>query len=195
LARTRTEAVRGQGQTSRKITSLTRRLQQAALFCRGFGFWGGLISLMSASTRPYNEMLDAAGAPRPHCREYYQWLRGQPLEQLARKRAEADALFHRVGITFAVYGEDEGTERLIPFDIVPRILPAAEWTRLERGLRQRVRALNAFIADIYHEQKIGTITSDMCAACAAAADMKSWTSTSMRPASANSKEELRSPRG
>ena len=72
---------------------------------------------------------------------------------VARKRAEADALFHRVGITFAVYGENEGTERLIPFDIVPRILPAAEWLRLEQGLKQRVRALNAFLADVYHEQR------------------------------------------
>jgi uncharacterized circularly permuted ATP-grasp superfamily protein len=103
---------------------------------------------------PYDEMLDAEGLPREHCRQYYQWLREQPPEHLARKRAEADALFHRVGITFAVYGENEGTERLIPFDIVPRILPADEWRRLELGLKQRVGALNAFLADIYHEQRI-----------------------------------------
>jgi len=102
----------------------------------------------------YDEMLDAAGDPRSHCRQYYGWLREQPAEHLTRKRAEADALFHRVGITFAVYGENEGTERLIPFDIVPRILPASEWAQLEQGLKQRVRALNAFIADIYHEQRI-----------------------------------------
>ena len=111
-------------------------------------------------TVAYDEMLDAAGVPRAHCRQYYDWLREQPADQLALKRAEADALFHRVGITFAVYGETEGTERLIPFDIVPRILPAAEWLRLEQGLKQRVRALNAFIADIYHQQRIlraGTI--------------------------------------
>ncbi|MBS0379518.1 MAG: circularly permuted type 2 ATP-grasp protein [Proteobacteria bacterium] len=103
---------------------------------------------------PYDEMLDPAGAPRAHCRPYYGWLREQPAEQLARKRTEADALFHRLGITFAVYGENEGTERLIPFDIVPRILPAHEWQRLEAGLKQRVRALNAFLADVYHEQRI-----------------------------------------
>jgi uncharacterized circularly permuted ATP-grasp superfamily protein len=102
----------------------------------------------------YDEMLDPAGAPRPHCRQYHGWLLEQSGEQLARKRAEADALFHRVGITFAVYGENEGTERLIPFDIVPRIMPAAEWAQLERGLKQRVQALNAFLADIYHEQRI-----------------------------------------
>jgi uncharacterized circularly permuted ATP-grasp superfamily protein len=62
--------------------------------------------------------------------------------------------FHRVGITFAVYGEDAGTERLIPFDIVPRIIPAAEWRVLEQGLKQRVRALNMFLHDIYHDQAI-----------------------------------------
>ena len=103
---------------------------------------------------PYDEMLDEAGVPRGHCRQYYEWLREQPPEHLARKRTEADALFHRVGITFAVYGENEGTERLIPFDIVPRIMPAPEWQRLEQGLKQRVRALNAFLADVYHEQRI-----------------------------------------
>ena len=103
---------------------------------------------------PYDEMLDAAGAPRAHCTAYCRWLAAQPAEQLAQKRAEADALFHRVGITFAVYGENAGTERLIPFDIVPRIIPAEEWARLEAGLKQRVRALNAFICDVYHGQNI-----------------------------------------
>jgi len=106
------------------------------------------------SGKPYDEMLDAQGAPRPHCRRYMDWLQQQPAELLAAKRAEADALFHRVGITFAVYGEEAGTERLIPFDIVPRVLPQDEWRRLETGLKQRVRALNAFIADIYHDQDI-----------------------------------------
>jgi uncharacterized circularly permuted ATP-grasp superfamily protein len=109
---------------------------------------------MPAANRPYDEMLDTAGAPRAHCRRYYGWLARQAAEDLARKRSEADALFHRLGITFTVYGEDEGTERLIPFDIVPRIFAASEWERLERGLKQRVRALNAFIADVYHEQRI-----------------------------------------
>jgi uncharacterized circularly permuted ATP-grasp superfamily protein len=99
-------------------------------------------------------MLDAEGAPRTHCRQYCAWLKAQPLGRLAEKRAAADALFHRLGITFAVYGEDAGTERLIPFDLVPRILPAHEWRQLESGLKQRVRALNAFIADVYHEQQI-----------------------------------------
>ena len=104
--------------------------------------------------RPYDEMFDHEGAPRAHCRHYCDWLQEQPSERLAQKRTEADALFHRLGITFAVYGENAGTERLIPFDVVPRILPAHEWAQLEAGIKQRVRALNAFIADIYHDQKI-----------------------------------------
>jgi uncharacterized circularly permuted ATP-grasp superfamily protein len=103
---------------------------------------------------PYDEMLEKGGAPRSHCADYWRWLEGQSQDYLARKRSEADALFHRVGITFAVYGENSGTERLIPFDLVPRIIPSEDWTRLEAGLAQRVRALNAFICDIYHEQRI-----------------------------------------
>jgi uncharacterized circularly permuted ATP-grasp superfamily protein len=103
---------------------------------------------------PYDEMNARAGAERSHYQRYSEWLASQPASKLAQKRAEADALFHRVGITFAVYGQEEGTERLIPFDIVPRVLPSDEWSRLQRGLKQRVQALNAFIHDIYHDQTI-----------------------------------------
>ena len=103
---------------------------------------------------PYSEMYDSAARARPHYARYVDWLTHQPADRLMQKRAEADALFHRVGITFAVYGQEEGAERLIPFDIVPRAMPVDEWTRLETGLKQRVRALNAFIHDIYHEQQI-----------------------------------------
>src|SRR6202142_4225357 len=103
---------------------------------------------------PYNEMYWRQVAGRAHYLRYAQWLGEQPADRLAQKRAEADALFHRVGITFAVYGQEEGSERLIPFDIVPRVLPREEWVRLEAGLKQRVRALNAFIHDIYHDQQI-----------------------------------------
>ena len=94
------------------------------------------------------------GEVREHYRSFADWLAKTPSDRVAQKRAEADTLFHRVGITFAVYGEEAGTERLIPFDIVPRIIPAAEWERLATGLKQRVRALNAFINDIYHGQEI-----------------------------------------
>ena len=96
----------------------------------------------------------AAGRLRGHYRELEAWLALQASESIAHKRAEADLIFRRVGITFAVYGNDAGTERLIPFDIIPRIITAAEWKKLEAGLAQRVRALNMFIHDIYHEQNI-----------------------------------------
>jgi uncharacterized circularly permuted ATP-grasp superfamily protein len=78
----------------------------------------------------------------------------QSAERMERKRAEADLTFRRVGITFAVYGDGAGTERLIPFDTIPRIIPAHEWTALQAGLAQRVKALNMFVHDIYHEQNI-----------------------------------------
>ena len=106
-------------------------------------------------TRPaYDEMHAPDGGVRAHYATFGDWLSRQPDEALRAKRAEADNLFHRVGITFAVYGEQEGAERLIPFDIVPRILSGAEWNRLEAGLVQRVRALNAFVHDVYHGQDI-----------------------------------------
>lgn len=111
----------------------------------------------------YNEMTDEAGRVRPHYASYANWLSEMPEERLSQKRAEADALFHRYGITFAVYGENAGTERLIPFDIIPRIIPASEWQTLAAGLRQRVKALNLFIRDIYHDQDIlksGTIPAE-----------------------------------
>ncbi|MFS2113690.1 circularly permuted type 2 ATP-grasp protein [Herbaspirillum frisingense] len=91
---------------------------------------------------------------RQHYTEFASWLSAQSPEIIARKRAESDLIFRRVGITFAVYGNDAGTERLIPFDIIPRIIHKAEWAKLEAGLVQRVKALNMFIHDIYHEQKI-----------------------------------------
>ncbi|MEO8315799.1 MAG: circularly permuted type 2 ATP-grasp protein [Pseudomonadota bacterium] len=99
-------------------------------------------------------MITADGRARGHCREYSDWLLAQGMDRLEAKSAEADALFHRLGITFAVYGQAEGTERLIPFDVVPRVLPHDEWALLEAGLKQRVSALNAFIADIYDAQDI-----------------------------------------
>jgi uncharacterized circularly permuted ATP-grasp superfamily protein len=104
--------------------------------------------------RPYDEMIGADGRARAHCLAYSDWLLAQGMERLEAKSAEADALFHRFGITFAVYGQAEGTERLIPFDVVPRVLPQDEWLKLEAGLKQRVSALNAFIADIYDAQDI-----------------------------------------
>ena len=102
----------------------------------------------------YNEMIDAKDGVRPYYQGYDEWLKATPPARIARKRAEADLAFHRVGITFAVYGEEAGKERLIPFDIIPRIIPAAEWKAMQSGLRQRVRALNMFLRDVYHDQEI-----------------------------------------
>jgi uncharacterized circularly permuted ATP-grasp superfamily protein len=91
---------------------------------------------------------------KEHCAVYWDWLRAQPAEKIEQARREADLFFRRVGVTFNVYGDEAGTERLIPFDLIPRILPAGEWGTLESGLRQRVRALNRFIHDVYHDQDI-----------------------------------------
>jgi uncharacterized circularly permuted ATP-grasp superfamily protein len=96
----------------------------------------------------------ASAEVREHYREFCGWLQRQSAETIERKRAEADLTFRRVGITFAVYGDDAGTERLIPFDTIPRIIPAGEWKQLETGLVQRVKALNMFVHDIYHDQNI-----------------------------------------
>ena len=95
---------------------------------------------------------------RAHYQTYARWLSRQPQALMASRREEAEMIFRRVGITFAVYGDKDedgaGTERLIPFDLIPRIIPAAEWQEMERGLNQRVRALNAFLQDVYSEQAI-----------------------------------------
>ena len=107
-----------------------------------------------SEARFFNEMHLPDGAIRQHYQPFADWLADTPPDRIAQKRAEADIVFHRVGITFAVYGEESGTERLIPFDIVPRIIPASEWLMLAQGLRQRVKTLNAFLHDIYHDQEI-----------------------------------------
>jgi uncharacterized circularly permuted ATP-grasp superfamily protein len=105
----------------------------------------------------FDEMNGASGV-RPHYREFCRWLGEQPVASMQARRDEAELVFRRVGITFAVYGtKDEdgaGTERLIPFDVIPRIIPKHEWQQLEAGLRQRVNALNLFVHDVYHQQEI-----------------------------------------
>ncbi len=85
---------------------------------------------------------------------YCEWLDEQEPEYLRRKQRDADREFRRTGITFNVYGEDDAEERLIPFDTVPRIITGSEWRRLSKGIEQRVRALNAFMHDLYHRQEI-----------------------------------------
>ncbi len=106
----------------------------------------------------FDEMTDATTVVRPHYTAFKSWLDRQGNDAIADKRTESELIFRRVGITFAVYGDlDEGgggTERTIPFDIIPRIIPASDWRTLQAGLRQRVTALNRFIHDVYHEQAI-----------------------------------------
>ena len=106
----------------------------------------------------FDEMQATPAAVREHYRGYEQWLSQQPRDVMKSRREEAEMIFRRVGITFAVYGaKDEdgsGTERLIPFDLIPRVIPAHEWEEMQRGLSQRVRALNRFIHDVYHGQDI-----------------------------------------
>ena len=102
----------------------------------------------------YDEMLQPDGQCRSHYNTYWQWLTRTDEKTIKQKQEEANLLFHRVGITFNVYGEEDGAERLIPFDNIPRIIPASEWQQLNKGIRQRVTALNAFLHDIYHEQHI-----------------------------------------
>ena len=110
------------------------------------------------SRHTFDEMHAAPDQVREHYAQYAHWLSQQPEEVMAARREEAEMIFRRVGITFAVYGaKDEdgaGTERLIPFDLIPRVIPAAEWRRMEVGLEQRVTALNRFLHDIYHDQEI-----------------------------------------
>ncbi|MCB5423907.1 circularly permuted type 2 ATP-grasp protein [Altererythrobacter sp. CC-YST694] len=99
-------------------------------------------------------MRQADGAICPAYRDYVTWLEEQDPALMRRKSREAEQFFRRTGITFNVYGDDDAEERLIPFDMVPRIITGTEWRRLSRGIEQRVRALNAFMHDLYHRQEI-----------------------------------------
>jgi uncharacterized circularly permuted ATP-grasp superfamily protein len=110
------------------------------------------------TTTMFDEMYASPGdSVRAHYQTYADWLGRQAPDTMGARREEAEMIFRRVGITFAVYGdkdEGEGTERLIPFDLIPRVIPANEWSEMEAGLRQRVLALNRFIHDVYHDQEI-----------------------------------------
>ena len=111
----------------------------------------------------FDEMNGPTGI-RPAYDKLAQWLGETPPEALQYRREEAELLFRRIGITFAVYGDNESTERLIPFDVIPRVLSAKEWGHLEKGLKQRVKALNMFLSDIYHARDIlraGIIPDDL----------------------------------
>jgi uncharacterized circularly permuted ATP-grasp superfamily protein len=116
-----------------------------------------LVKLSFADYDPegfYDEHFAGPHAPRAEALELIHRIECLEPGELLRRQATAERLLYRLGITFNVYGADQGTERIFPFDLVPRIVAAAEWTHIEAGLRQRIRALNRFIHDIYHEQQI-----------------------------------------
>jgi uncharacterized circularly permuted ATP-grasp superfamily protein len=102
----------------------------------------------------FDEMIGASGDVRPHYRRFHNLFQALTREEFANKRQAIDLAFLRQGITFNVYGDSAGAEKIFPFDLLPRIIPAKEWEMLERGLAQRITALNLFLHDIYHEQKI-----------------------------------------
>ena len=112
----------------------------------------------------FDEMKGHNGGVRPAYSELARWLLEVPTDVLAYRRREAELIFRRIGITFAIYGEADAQERLIPFDVIPRIMSASEWRFLEKGLTQRVNALNAFIKDIYGARDIlhaGVVPDDL----------------------------------
>jgi uncharacterized circularly permuted ATP-grasp superfamily protein len=118
--------------------------------------------------RAYDEMFDPQGGARPHYHTLYERLLDVPLNELRVRQQAADRAFLNQGITFTVYGDNEGTERIFPYDLLPRILPAGEWDHLERGLTQRIRALNLFLRDIYHEGRIlaeGVVPRELVFSC------------------------------
>jgi uncharacterized circularly permuted ATP-grasp superfamily protein len=102
----------------------------------------------------YDELFEAPGVPRPHCRALVDALDRFTLEDLQDRQRRADLAFVNLGITFTVYSESAGVERIFPFDLVPRVIESREWDRVERGLKQRVVALNRFIQDVYNDQRI-----------------------------------------
>jgi len=112
----------------------------------------------------YDELFEGPGQPRPSAAPLINRLKGMPPEDVMRYQRVAEAELLQMGITFTVYGNNEGTEKIFPFDVIPRIVNAKEWDRIEKGLVQRIHALNLFIDDIYHDQKIvkdGIVPMDM----------------------------------
>src|SRR5271154_791088 len=116
----------------------------------------------------YDEMIAAEGTPRPQYEHLYQTLRELPASEFRRRQQISDLSFLHQGITFTVYGRKEGTERIFPNDLLPRILTSEEWQRIERGLTQRITALNLFLKDLYHEGRIlndGVVPRELVYSC------------------------------
>src|SRR6202521_1520656 len=102
----------------------------------------------------FDEMFEAGCEPRAAARALVQLIEAMTDGELLRRQQSAERALLHMGITFNVYGDSAGTERIFPFDLVPRIVAATEWDHIERGLKQRIRALNLFLDDIYHQQRI-----------------------------------------
>jgi uncharacterized circularly permuted ATP-grasp superfamily protein len=102
----------------------------------------------------FDEMVDWEGNTRPHYHTFRDRLNSMQVKEFEQRRRAVDLAFLRQGVTFNVYGDSQGAERIFPFDLAPRIIPASEWEHIERGLTQRITALNLFLHDVYHEQKI-----------------------------------------
>jgi len=116
----------------------------------------------------YDEMFESPGVPRPHYQALYRTLRELPPEELRKSQQAADLSFLHQGITFTVYGTKEGTERIFPNDLLPRIIPGNEWRKIEQGLTQRITALNLFLKDIYHDGRIlsdGIVPRELVYSC------------------------------
>ena len=117
---------------------------------------------------PFDEMFGDDGAPREAYRQLHARLTALAPEELKRRQQDADLSFLHQGITFTVYGRDEGTEKVFPYDLLPRIITAAEWATIERGLVQRITALNLFLKDIYHDGRIvkeGIVPGELIYSC------------------------------
>jgi uncharacterized circularly permuted ATP-grasp superfamily protein len=116
----------------------------------------------------YDEMFLGSGELHRHCEPLLEHFTSLPLEELQRRKQAADLSFLNQGITFTVYGREEGTEKIFPYDLVPRIITAAEWATVELGLTQRITALNLFLKDIYNEGRIledGIVPREMVYSC------------------------------
>ena len=127
-----------------------------------------LFANYQADPRFYDEMFESGDRPREHCRQLWGALKDVPHDQIAQLQKRAERSFLHDGITFSVYGEESARERIIPIDIIPRLVSAEDWGFLERGLRQRIKALNLFLLDIYGAGKIlsdGVIPVDLVRGC------------------------------
>src|SRR6185436_4190209 len=100
----------------------------------------------------FDEMFGEIGEPRASARTLVNNVEALRDGELMNRQQAAERALLQAGITFNVYGENAGTEKIFPFDLVPRIMPASEWSRVEKGLKQRIHALNLFINDLYHSQ-------------------------------------------